>query len=93
MADEWLEASKIYSLFMQRRSLTLQTLHLYAVVGNWFMGIQLLGIVLMGLTPHPVTLFIYAGWVAMGFLVRGRIQDIARECGGIWTDGDFTVPK
>ena len=93
MAEDWLTESRAWNRFLTSCPISLKSLHFLSVVGNWALGVQLLGIALMGLPMHVSCLFIVAAWVSFGFLVRGRIQDIARNCGGIWVDGDFVVPK
>jgi hypothetical protein len=93
IAEDYLRESRAWGLWMRRCSTNLRVLWVYWIVGSWVLGLQILTLLLMEHTPHITVVFLYCTWLTFGFFVRGKLQDIARECGGIWVNGDFTVPK
>ena len=93
MADDFLKSSKAWSLWMRKSGVNLHVLRFFWIVGNYAIPAEVLGLKILGAHVPIHVLLVYAVWLTFGFFVRGRIQDIARECGGIWVNGDFTVPK
>lgn len=93
MAEEWIANSQAWTKFVGLCPLSLHTLYVYCVTGTWFFGLNLMVMALTGIPLQAVFFMLFSVCVVLTLWVRGRIQDIARECGGIWYAGDFMIPK